>query len=235
MVAKQFTHNLVQSPVLVLQDDEMGRYYTLPGGRKYPSVTTVLGELPNEALIKWKKRQGEYKARAIAKAAAHRGHLLHDVLKPYMLNKPVKFLSPFTKELFKKIQPILDGNVNNIRLVEQPLFSDKLGMAGTPDLIAEWNGELAVIDFKTTRILKKEDWIIRYYCQVGAYSIMFNELFGEKVKQNVVIIVSDQEENDIPQTFIKTPKETGKMLSDYIGKLVTHRESEQANAAVTVH
>lgn len=232
--AKKFTHLPVETPVVLLEEGKIRRY-VLPDGRKYPSVTTVLSELPNEGIEKWKKRKGATKARAIAKAAALRGERLHAALKMYLKNQVPTYATPFTQSLFDKVQPVLNRHVDNIRLIEEPIYSDQLFMAGTPDLIAEWNGELAVIDFKTTHIQKQDKWIERYYCQVGAYGVMFNELFQEKIHKGVLIIVSDDDDFEEPQIFEKPASECFKMLDGYAAKLIKHRESEQANAVVTVH
>lgn len=230
---KHFTHFPVDSPILTIEEGN-SRRYILPDGRKYPSVTTILGELPNPALVKWRKRKGEAKAKAITKAAAYRGELLHDIIKKYLRNQKLVFDSPFIQEMFKKVQPLLH-KIDNIRIVEEPLYSDKLYMAGTPDVIGDWDGELSVIDFKTTHILKKESWIIRYYCQVGAYGVMYHELFKKKPKKGVVIIISDDDEYSEPQVFEKANEECIKMLDEYVSKLIEHRKFEQANNEAVVH
>lgn len=231
---KTFIHKPVETPVLLLEGDGGLRKYVLPDGRKYPSVTSFLGELPNEAIIKWKKRMGEGKAKAIAKAAAYRGTLLHGVIEQYLNNEPkLKYPSPFTKELFKKIQPSLD-RIDNIRLMEEPIYSDQLRLAGTPDCIAEWDGQLATIDFKGSTREKKESWITRYYCQVAAYSVMFGELFGDEPKQNVVVIVSDNDELPEPQIFVKTQKECLGMLQQYASDLIEYKQKQQVSSG-TIH
>lgn len=233
LAAKYFTHEPVETPVLRIDNENGYRRYVLPDGRKYPSVTTILGELPNEALVKWKARKGEAKAKLISKAAAYRGELLHSCIQQYLKNEKPDFPNPFIQEMFVKIQPLLH-RIDNIRLVEEPLYSDKLFMAGTPDVIGEWDGQLAVIDFKTTHLIKKESWIGRYYCQVGAYSVMFKELFKKQPTKGVIIIVSDNDEYDDPQIFEKSAHDCVKMLDEYATKLIDHRISEQTKETCTL-
>ena len=63
-------------------------------------------------------------------------------------------------KIFPQVQPISDflfkiskeklKNINNIHALEGSLYSKHLGIAGTVDCIAEYDGELAIIDFKTS-------------------------------------------------------------------------------------
>ncbi len=216
-----FIHKFVNAPQLTSTTREDGhRTYLTPEGFSYPSVTTILGELPNKGLDNWRKRVGEKEAARISKAATTRGSNLHLVVEDYLWNRPLEFGNPFTKNLFNKIKTTLD-NINNIRLIEKPLYSNRLKMAGTPDCIAEYGGKLSVIDFKTSTTIKEEKWIGSYYCQTGAYTVMYDELFGEKPEQGVIIIAV--EEANIPQVFIKDSKECFYMLREHAEKVIDHR------------
>lgn len=232
--SKHFTHNPpAYYPELTLIEGER-RCYQLPNGARYPSVTNVLGELPAEYLAKWTKRKGEKLANAIREASSLRGERLHKVLNAYLSNHQPEFPTPFTKVLFDKVRLILDKHFDNIRLLEKPLYSDKLFMAGTPDAIGDWDGQLAVIDFKGTHILKKAEWITRYFCQVGAYGEMWRELYGQQPVLGVVIVVSDDDEYEEPQVFEKPHQDCFKMLDAYVTELIAWRNSMKANTS-TVH
>ena len=99
--------------------------------------------------------------------------------------------------LFYQIKPYLDS-IDNIHALEDPLSSSLLKMAGRVDCIAEYNGELAIIDFKTSTKYKREEWIDDYFAQETAYAIMFQELTGLIPKKLVTIIACETGE---PQVF----------------------------------
>jgi genome maintenance exonuclease 1 len=225
-LVKTFNHQFVETPqVTQINDPETGdRFYEVPGGQRYPSVTRILGELPNKGLQQWKARKGDKQAKAISDAAKDRGTLLHRVAEQYLLNNPTDFTNPIQKTLFRQLQPTLNS-IDNIKLIEKALFSHRLRMAGTPDCVAEYGGVLSIIDFKTSTKMKDEKYITSYYCQCGAYSMMYQELFGIKPEQAVVIIAV--EESNFPQVFKKDTNECFLMLKDYAKKLGDHREEKK--------
>ena len=57
-----------------------GRTYTTPEGKKYPSVTTVLGasEDSKDGLNAWRQRIGEEEADKITRQAGARGTAVHN-------------------------------------------------------------------------------------------------------------------------------------------------------------
>ena len=135
------------------------RYYQTPSGNRYPSITTILGAQSKQAIIDWRKKIGEEAANKISKAATTRGTKLHSYIENYLNNTNViEEMSFFQKELFSGILPELH-KINNIHVQEQKLYSDHLRLAGTVDCIGEYEGKLAVIDFKTSGKLKKKEWI----------------------------------------------------------------------------
>jgi ATP-dependent exoDNAse (exonuclease V) beta subunit len=75
-----------------------------------------------------------------------------------------------------------------------------LKTAGRCDLIAEYDGVPSVIDFKTSRKLKKEEWIESYFLQTTVYSMMFESMYKIKVPQIAILIAVDHEP---PQVFVK--------------------------------
>lgn len=181
-----------------------GRRYITPNGEAYPSVTTVLSEYSKKAIMEWRNRVGEEQANKISNQASSRGTRLHTLCEKYLLNElsPLKLQSemPDAKELFYKIKPQLDQNIGTIYSLEQALYSDKLRLAGRVDCIAEWNGELSVVDFKTATKEKKEDWIENYFMQCAAYAVMFEERTGTPINQIVIAIAVA---NGDSQIFVK--------------------------------
>jgi genome maintenance exonuclease 1 len=200
---KMFKHNLVQEIDITTENIDGSRYYVLPSGDKFRSVTSVLSDaLDKTALLEWKKRVGEEEAQKISTQAARRGTSVHTLCENYVLNKE-NYLGnslPSSVDSFISIKSVLDHNVDNILGVETPLYSRALKTAGRCDLIAEYNGIASVIDFKTSRKLKKEEWIESYFLQTTVYSMMFEQIYKIKIPQVVVIISVDHEG---PQVFQK--------------------------------
>lgn len=178
------------------------RFYVTPDGKKYPSVTTITSQHNKKSILEWRKRVGEEEATRISTKAAGRGTQVHKLCEEYLKNNPdyAKKHMPTNIVLFKTIQPVLDKYVNNIHAIEVPLYSNHLRTAGRVDCIAEFDGKLSVIDFKTANKLKDEDKIQNYFMQCAAYAIMYEERTGISVPRIAVIIAVEDES---PQVFVK--------------------------------
>lgn len=181
-----------------------GRFYFPPTGEKFPSVTTVLGVQDKSGLEAWKKRVGEEEAKKISTQAANRGSDVHLVAENYINNLVDygKGRMPINVMTFNTLKPILDERVDNIYFQEAPLYSRKIKTAGRVDLIAEFDGKLSIIDFKTSRKPKKQEWITSYFMQESFYAAAFYELTGVPIKQIVTLIMVD---DDKPQVFVEQP------------------------------
>ena len=173
------------------------RTYTLPDGSSLPSVTTVLGVMKKDAIMAWRARVGEEVANQISKKATGRGTKVHLMCEDYLNNKPVKGMPDTALEMFHSIKPLLN-NINNIHYQEQALWSKHLGMAGRVDCIAEYEGVLSIIDFKTSARPKTKDKIEDYFWQTTAYALMYEEMVGIPI-HNLVIIMAV--EDDKPLIF----------------------------------
>jgi hypothetical protein len=176
---------------------EKGRVYRVPGGNLYPSITTVLSSYNKQAIYEWRQRVGEEEANRISKAASGRGTKLHNTVEKYLLNEltdmKIQTMMPDIKEMFFDIRKPIDANIGNIYGIEQPLYSHKLRLAGRCDCIAEWNGELAIVDWKTASKTKDKDHIQNYFMQATAYAEMFEELTGDPIETIVVAIAVQSE------------------------------------------
>lgn len=183
-----------------------GRTYTTPEGKKYPSVTTILGasEDSKDGLNAWRQRIGEEEADKITRQAGARGTAVHNLAENYINNDPdwAKGAMPAHLFTFHQIKPLIDHHMNNVHVQEASLYSDHLQIAGRVDLIADWNGKLSIIDFKTARKPKKEEYIQNYFMQTAFYAAAFYERTGIAIKQSVILISVDHEPS---QVFIKTP------------------------------
>lgn len=199
MIFNHVTVNKFDKLDQITRDDGV-RFYQTPSGRKYPSITTILGAQSKQGILDWRKKVGEEAANKISKAATTRGTKLHAYIENYLNNINVlNEMSLFQKELFTSILPELH-KIDNIHVQEQKLYSDHLRLAGTVDCIAEYEGKLAIIDFKTSSRTKKKEWIHSYFMQCAAYAIMYEERTGIPINKLVVLIAV---EDDQPQVFVE--------------------------------
>lgn len=175
------------------------RYYSLPDGTRLPSVTTVLGAQKKQSIMAWRKRVGEEVANKISKKATGRGTNVHTLCERYLNNKGTGDMMPDAKEMFVALKPELN-RIDNIWYQEQALWSKQLGMAGRCDCIAEFDGVLSIIDFKTSSKIKTKEMIEDYFAQCTAYSLMLEEMIGTPVDQIVVMM---SVEDNPPLIFIE--------------------------------
>ena len=196
-----FEHVDIDISEIKTQNVDGKRYYVTPSGAKYPSITTVLSILSKQGIMEWRRRVGAEVANAISTKAARRGTHVHSMCEDLLNNKlDLKKFLPVDVEMFKTIELIIIEKIDKIHAQEAALYSDYLGVAGRVDVIAEWEGRLSVIDFKTSSKPKKKEWISSYFQQTSAYAVMFEERTGIPVDQLVVLIAVDQNE---PQIFVE--------------------------------
>jgi genome maintenance exonuclease 1 len=196
---------------------DSGRVYATPSGKNYPSVTTILSSYGKKALFEWRERVGADEANRIASKASRRGTALHTVCEKYLLNEmtsmKIASMLPTTKELFYKIKPHIDTSIGKVYALEQALYSDALGIAGRVDCIAEWNGKISIIDFKSSSKQKNKNDIGNYFMQCTAYAEMFGELTGQSIEQIVVLIGTEEGPG---QVFVEEKNNYIEPLKKYI-------------------
>ena len=177
------------------------RLYTLPDGSHVPSVTTILSEHGKEVLDRWRDRIGHAEAAKIGARAAARGTKLHMFTEHYLQNDLTVFngVDLIGQHFFDEFKPVLSA-IDNIHCLETKLYSHHLRLAGTVDCIAEYDGVLSVIDFKTASKPKRHEWIHNYFMQTSAYAIMYEELTGIPVPQLVILVAV---EDSHPQVFVE--------------------------------
>ena len=202
------------------------RYYTLPSGKKAPSITSITSFYNRQTFINWRKKIGEEEANKITKVATDRGTKFHDLVEKYLSNEDVSSLKgvlPSTKARWIAARESLN-KIDNIHALEKPLYSEYFGIAGRVDCIAEYEGELAVIDFKTSKKIKPEKWLQNYFVQETAYACMYYEMTGISVKKIVTLMVAD---NGDVKVYEKTNKSDYiRLLTKYIKEFVTHKLGE---------
>ena len=175
------------------------RYYTLEDGTRLPSVTTVLGAQKKEGIMAWRKRVGEAEANRISKQATGRGTNVHTLCERYLNNDSLGDIMPDAVEMFRSLKPLLN-RIDNIWYQECALYSKQLGLAGRVDCIAEFDGVISIIDFKTSKKIKTKNMIEDYFWQECAYSLMLEEMIGIPVHQLVTIMAVEDER---PLLFIE--------------------------------
>jgi len=220
-----FKHVDIDIPELDRQTIDGVRYYDAPDGQKLVSVTSVISHIKREFFRKWRERVGEEEANKITKKATSRGTDMHTLTENYLLNKDLPDVQPLSQFLFKQAKPTLD-KIDNIHAIEQAMYSLELGVAGTVDCIAEFEGELAIIDFKTSKKPKPREWIDDYFVQCAAYACMLFELTGIIVKKFVIIMSCEDGE-----CVVYEERDKGKyiqLLDKYIREFVEFKLREYA-------
>jgi hypothetical protein len=178
---------------LLAETGSSGRVYNVPSGKQYPSITTVLSILSEDAIRAWRQRVGAEEANKISARASRRGTAVHLIAEKYINNEDdyKKGFTPDILQSFSDIKPILDNRIGDVYGQELPLYSDYLGVAGRVDCIAEFDGVPSIIDFKTSRRMKTHDDIHSYFMQEAAYAIMWEERTKRPITNLVTIIAVD--------------------------------------------
>ena len=204
-----FKHDIVDLGRYDLRriDSPNGRRYSIDG-HSYPSITTVLGILSEEAIAAWRARIGEEEADRISRQAGRRGTAVHACIESFIGGFEPKPANPIIEIMFKKISYILEDRLSVVHGIERAMFSHHLKLAGTADLIGVFDDKLSIIDFKTSLKPKRKEWCEGYFCQEAGYAIMWEErtaACGNRmpITQLVTIIVNEENLNMEPQVFIE--------------------------------
>jgi len=191
----------VREPTLL--DREDGHWYQTKFDNVYPSISTILSATSTEdkknGLENWKANEPAHEY--ITKQSQHIGTQSHKIIEDYLSNNlSLEEFDLLPIAHFNNLKPFLE-NISDVTCIEQRMYSDKLKVAGTSDLIAYYNGELSIIDYKTKRNPQLDDYMYEYYLQTTCYAQMFHEVTGQKINQIVILVSS---EKNTRQEFIKT-------------------------------
>jgi len=228
---KYYTHKPTKLTELTTQTVNFKRFYETPDGKLYPSITTVLSTRNKKGLFEWRKKVGDEVANYVARTSAARGTAVHHMCEDYLNNFPTewpdkwkehekKFL-PFC--LFKQLENKVLQKIDNIRSQECALFSNKYRVAGRVDCIAEYDGKLSIIDFKTSTKERNDEWNENYYIQASAYAEMFEEQTGTPIEQIVILVVT---EDGAVQEFVKEKYDYIPLLVESIDNFTKDWEEE---------
>ena len=215
-----FDHVELDLPKLSRETIDGVRYYSIPDVEeliKLVSITSITSHFNRQIFINWRKKVGDVEADRITKAATTRGTNMHTLTEYYLKNDDLPEVPPISEFLFKIAKGELN-KINNIYALEGALYSKQLGIAGTVDCIAEYNGELAIIDFKTSKKPKPREWVEHYFVQAMAYGCMLYEMREIPVKKLVIIMACENGECVVYEEYDKA--KYIKLLGEYIRKFV---------------
>ena len=199
------------------------RYYTISDGDqllKLVSITSVTSHFNKEIFVKWRKRVGNEEADRITKASTSRGTDTHTLIENYLLNRDLPTVQPLSDFLFRIAKTELN-RINNIHCLEGAMYSLQLGVAGTTDCVGEHDGELAVIDFKTSKKPKPINWIENYFVQAMFYGMAYYEMTGIPIKKLVIIMTCEDGECVVYEE--RDLKKYMKLVVKYIKKFVNDK------------
>ena len=218
-----FEHVDLNLPPIKRETIDGVRYYSVPDEDeliKLVSITSITSHYNKQIFLDWRKRVGNEEADRITKAATTRGTDMHTLTEYYLKNEELPKVPPISDFLFKISKGKLN-KISKIRTLEGALYSKQLGIAGTVDCIAEYNNELAIIDFKTSKKPKPREWIEHYFVQAMAYGCMLYELTGVMVKKLVIIMACENGECVVYEQYDK--QKYINLLTEYIREFVQHK------------
>ena len=211
------------------------RHYDI-GDDKLPSVTTILSATQSEekkkSLADWRARMGAQSADRIRDVSAMRGTAMHKFLEAYIDGSGHKDLTSIGKEAEPMAKRIIESGLGELDEVwgqEVTLYYPGL-YAGATDIVGIYEGKPAIIDFKQTNKPKKREWILDYFCQLGAYCMAHNYVYGTKIQKGVILMCSkdllfqkfEVEGND----FVKHQHEFLRKVDQYY-KIVSQKKQGQ--------
>lgn len=169
-------------------DTPEGRIYII-NGIKYPSVTTVLSHFKKDSISSWKKRVGEEEANKVIKRATTIGTEVHSLIYSHVFEKKQDplFEQKYPK-IFENIQPWFE-KMKPVYM-EVPMWTDSLGIAGTPDFIGYFDSVPYIIDFKTEKHPKEFSEMESYIYQLNTYSVMVAERLGVHIKNLKILMMN---------------------------------------------
>jgi genome maintenance exonuclease 1 len=216
----EFIHEFLELPKLERIHRDGVRYYFIPGDdeeTKFVSITSVTSFYNQEIFKKWRLKVGDEEANRITSLATSRGTDTHSLIEAYTLNKPLPEVQEISHKLFEISKPALH-RINKFYGMELGLYSKTLGVAGTVDSIADFDGELSIIDYKTSKYPKKKEWIEHYFVQAMAYGMMLHEITGLCVKKLVIIMTCENGELAVyeERDLLKYMKLVIKYLKHYV-------------------
>ena len=212
---------MLKSREPTLLDGDDGHWYQTKFNKIYPSISTILSatapEHKKNGLADWRENEPAHKH--ITKQAQDIGLQSHKIIEDYLCNNlALEEFDLLPIAHFNNLKTYLE-NISNVVCIEQQMYSDKLRVAGTSDLIAEYDGVLSIVDYKTKRKPQIDEYIHEYYLQTTCYAKMFEEATNHKIDQIVILVSS---EKNTRQEFIKS-------CDDYVEPMMERIEKYYLN------
>jgi hypothetical protein len=222
-----------QSYDRILQISDDHKQITLPdsrfyrrNGEYYPSITHVLSYYPKGKHFEdWLKKVG-YASEYIVKKAAEEGTQTHNLCEDYLNGKECSFLNqygnpaypPHVWQMFLNFVDFWETHKPTLIETEVHLFSDKLKVAGTCDLVIELNGERWILDLKTSNHLQTT-----YDLQTAVYSECYSECYGKTIQRRGVLWLKSKSRGE---------DKTGKRLKGKNWEIVESERSQEDNLSI---
>ena len=196
------------------------RHYETPVG-PLVSITTVIHHFTPEGIKQWRESIGDDVANYVMRTSSNRGTRVHKLVDSFLYNESIDNM---TREygvtaagLFNLMRPALE-KINNIVTIEKAIYSadPAIMVAGTTDCVAEYEGILSIIDFKTSSKMREQDTIDDWCIQATFYALAWECLTGQKISQLVIICATEDGQTDVikanPSEYVERLKE---MIGDY--------------------
>lgn len=181
-----------QYPTIARVDSSTGRHYKVPGFENVPSVTTILDRTKDKAkLQEWADRVGQKEADRIKNEAAYVGTRMHEVIECFLADEPLTLGQDW---LALRGQHMAFSLINTYFQHLGVVYGSEVALhyedryAGTTDLVAEYRGKLAIVDFKQSIRSKRHEFITDYFHQLAAYACAHDWMFSTKIEFAAVLV-----------------------------------------------
>ena len=161
------------------------------GGKRLPSVTTILSKTKDQQFIKdWKAKVGEEKAEEIKNLSSKRGTSMHKYIETHITGVGYDDLSPIGVEAKPMAQKIIEVGLTPV----DEYFGSEVTLhypglyAGSTDLVCMHNDMETIVDFKQANRPKREEWVEDYYLQIAAYAMAHDYVHGSTIRQGVIMM-----------------------------------------------
>ena len=203
----KFNIDITAIPKMERDEDHV---YTTPEGNRYRSVTTMINKTKDKNTLKnfsnWDKSFTMYAeghpliANQISKSIATFikdqtgmiGTEAHRLNEEYMKGNECRTALLFAQAHHMQFREHLDEYLGTINGIEALMYSDKMKLAGTADLIAEYDGVKSIIDFKCKRSNQRAVYMHDYMIQTACYARMWEELTKEHITQTVILCSTEE-------------------------------------------
>jgi hypothetical protein len=166
------------------------RFYQRKPNVFYPSVTYVLSSFPKGKFFEnWLKDVG-HSSKYIVKKASEEGTQVHNAVEDYLAGKEITWIddygnAKYSLEVWKMILSFTEfwaEHKPELISSEEHLFSDTLKIAGTADLVVKINGEIWMLDIKTSNSIHDT-----YNLQLACYTQAWNECFDTPIQRRGIL------------------------------------------------